>query len=57
VLWEVVILLGYEDTLTEEVLVDLLAVGLWDEPIRKDRVRISFLIEQSRLRCLREDEI
>jgi hypothetical protein len=57
VLWEVVILLGYEDTLTEEVLVDLLAVGLWDEPIRKDKVRISFLIEQSRLRCLREDEI
>jgi hypothetical protein len=33
VLWEVVVLLGDEDTLTEEVLVDLLAVGLWDKPI------------------------
>lgn len=33
VLWKVVVLLGDEDTLTEEVLVDLLAVGLWDEPI------------------------
>ena len=32
VLWKVVVLLGDEDTLTEEVLVDLLAVGLWDEP-------------------------
>jgi len=52
VLWKVVVLLGYEDTLTEEVLVDLLAVGLWDEPIRKERVRISFLIEQSRLGLL-----
>lgn len=34
VLWKVVVLLGDEDTLTEEVLVDLLAVGLWDEPGR-----------------------
>lgn len=34
VLWKVVVLLGDEDTLTEEVLVDLLAVGLWDEPER-----------------------
>lgn len=33
VLWKVEVLLGDEDTLTEEVLVDLLAVGLWDEPI------------------------
>lgn len=33
VLWKVVVLLGDEHTLTEEVLVDLLAVGLWDEPI------------------------
>ena len=33
VLWKVVVLLGDQDTLTEEVLVDLLAVGLWDEPI------------------------
>ena len=32
VLWKVIVLLGDEDTLTEEVLVDLLAVGLWDEP-------------------------
>ena len=32
VLWKVEVLLGDEDTLTEEVLVDLLAVGLWDEP-------------------------
>lgn len=35
VLWQVVVLLGDEDTLTEEVLVDLLAVGLGDEPARK----------------------
>lgn len=27
-----VLLLGDEDTLTEEVFVDLLAVGLWDKP-------------------------
>jgi hypothetical protein len=32
VLWEVVILLCDEDTLTEEVLVDLLAVCLWNKP-------------------------
>jgi hypothetical protein len=32
VLWKVVVLLRDEDTLTEEVLVDLLAVCLWDEP-------------------------
>lgn len=35
VLWQVVVLLGDEDALTEEVLVDLLAVGLGDEPARK----------------------
>lgn len=35
VLWQVVVLLGDKDTLTEEVLVDLLAVGLGDEPARK----------------------
>ena len=33
VLWEVVILLRDEDTLTEEVLVDLLAVCLWNKPV------------------------
>lgn len=32
VLWEVIILLGDENTLTEEVLVDLLSVGLGDKP-------------------------
>lgn len=32
VLRKVVVLLGDENTLAEEVLVDLLAVGLWDEP-------------------------
>lgn len=32
VLGEVEVLLGDENTLAEEVLVDLLAVGLWDEP-------------------------
>ena len=32
VLWEVVILLCDEDTLTEEVLVDLLAICLWNKP-------------------------
>lgn len=32
VLGKVVILLGHEYTLLEEVLVDLLAVGLWDKP-------------------------
>jgi hypothetical protein len=29
---EVEVFLGHEDTLTKEVLVDLLAVRLWDEP-------------------------
>lgn len=33
VLWKVVILLGDENTLTEEVLVDLLSVCLGDKPI------------------------
>lgn len=32
VLWKVVVLLGHEYTLLEEVLVDLLAISLWDEP-------------------------
>jgi len=32
VLWEVVVLLCDENTLSEEVLVDLLTIGLWDEP-------------------------
>ena len=32
VLWEVVVLLGHEHTLLEEVLVDLLSVSLWDKP-------------------------
>jgi hypothetical protein len=32
VLRKVVVLLGHENALAEEVLVDLLAVGLWDEP-------------------------
>lgn len=32
VLWEVVVLLCDEDTLSEEVLVDLLSVGLGDKP-------------------------
>lgn len=32
-LWKVEVLLGHEYTLTEEVLVDLLAIGLWDKPI------------------------
>lgn len=32
VLWEVVVLLGHEYTLLEEVLVDLLSVSLWDKP-------------------------
>ena len=32
VLWLVEVLLGDENTLTEEVLVDLLAIGLGDEP-------------------------
>ncbi len=31
-LGKVVILLGNEDALTEEVFVDLLSVGLWDKP-------------------------
>lgn len=34
VLRGIVVLLGHQDTLTEEVLVDLLAVGLGDEPIQ-----------------------
>jgi hypothetical protein len=42
VLWKVVVLLGDQDTLTEEVLVDLLAVGLWDEPTVKMSDFISF---------------
>jgi hypothetical protein len=33
VLGEVEILLGHEHTLSEDVLVDLLAVGLGDEPV------------------------
>jgi len=33
VLWKVVVLLCDEDTLSEEVLVDLLAVCLWNKPI------------------------
>ncbi len=32
VLGKVIILLGNKDTLTEEVFVDLLSVGLWDKP-------------------------
>jgi hypothetical protein len=32
VLWEVVVLLCDKDTLSEEVLVDLLAVCLWNKP-------------------------
>ena len=32
VLWKVVVLLCNEDTLSEEVLVDLLAVCLWNKP-------------------------
>jgi hypothetical protein len=38
VLGKVVVLLGDEDTLAEEVLVDLLAVGLGDEPKRGRRL-------------------
>ena len=34
VLWKVVVLLCNEDTLSEEVLVDLLAVCLWNKPAR-----------------------
>jgi hypothetical protein len=34
VLWEVVVLLGDENTLSEKVLVDLLAVCLWNKPAR-----------------------
>lgn len=33
VLWEVVVLLCDKYALTEQVLVDLLAVSLWDEPV------------------------
>ena len=33
VLWEIVILLRNENTLTEEVLMDLFAVCLWNKPI------------------------
>lgn len=29
---EVVVFLGHEHSLTKEILVDLLAVGFWDEP-------------------------
>lgn len=36
VLWEVVVLLGHEYTLLEEVLVDLLSVSLWDKPASTD---------------------
>ncbi len=32
VLGKVIILLGNENTLTEEVFMDLLSVGLWDKP-------------------------
>jgi hypothetical protein len=30
--WQIVLLGGNENTLAEEVLMDLLAVGLWDKP-------------------------
>lgn len=33
VLWEVEVLLGDTDTLAEDVLVNELAVGLWNEPV------------------------
>lgn len=33
VLGKVVVLLSHEHTLLEEVLVDLLAIGLWDKPV------------------------
>lgn len=36
VLGKVVVLLSHEYTLLEEVLVDLLSVGLWDKPARFD---------------------
>lgn len=36
VLWLVEVLLGDEDTLAEEVLMDLLAVGLGDQPMRAE---------------------
>lgn len=32
VFWEVVVLLGHEYTFSEEVLVDLLAISLWNKP-------------------------
>ena len=32
VLWKIVIFLGHEHSLTEEILVDLLAVGFWNKP-------------------------
>lgn len=33
VLWQIVLLSSDKNTLTEEVLVDLLAVGLWNKPV------------------------
>lgn len=36
VLGKVVVLLGHEYTFSEEVLVDLLAVSLWDKPALPD---------------------
>lgn len=33
VLWQVVVLLGHEDTLFEEVLVDRFAIGLGNKPV------------------------
>jgi hypothetical protein len=38
-LGEVEVLLGHQHALAEEVLVDLLTVGLWDKPCEKMSVR------------------
>jgi hypothetical protein len=43
VLGEIEVLLGHEHTLAEDVLVDLLAVGLWDEPARTYQSRSRFV--------------
>ena len=41
-LWQVEVLLCHEYTLTEEVLVDLLAIGLWDKPMFVNQSKCAF---------------
>ena len=44
VLGEVGVLLGHEDTLTEEVFVDFLAVRFWDKPVGNVSTRLSWML-------------